>query len=97
VTPPVVGFNVHEVQRVGGDQVGIALLPGAVEQKVQPAARVNAKMSVTFRTNVQIFFQLFFPNDLAAIFTPRPKTLGADVLFFTLFQFRRFPLKPAHL
>src|SRR5262249_20191781 len=48
------------------------------------------------RANIHIFFEVFFPNNLAAVLTLHPQALGADRLLARGLQLTGLPLEPSH-
>jgi hypothetical protein len=62
----------------------------------QPRPGVDAKVLIALRTNVQVFFQIFFPNNLPATLTLYPKTLGANFLRAGSVQFPGLSFEPSH-
>jgi hypothetical protein len=62
----------------------------------QAGARVNAKVLVALGANIQIFFDVFFPDDLAAVLTFDPQTFGADILLPRIVHFAGLSFEPSH-
>ena len=91
-----IGLQVHELQRVGGTQAAIFQLESRVQQLRDARACVHPKMLVALRADVEVFFQVFFPDDLAALFALHPKPFGLDLLLARSIQFLRLPLEPRH-
>src|SRR5258706_7192665 len=53
-------------------------------------------MLFTFRTHVQILFQVFFPDDRPAALTLHPQAFGANSLLPRRLEFPGFTLEPSH-
>jgi hypothetical protein len=63
----LVGLGVSEAERVGGNQLGVVLQPIAlIQQQLQPALRAHPEVEVTFRADVPVRIQIFFPDNRAA-------------------------------
>src|SRR4029077_516495 len=67
-----------------------------VQKLCQPAAGVNAKVLVTLGADVQVVFEVFFPDDLPAILTLHPQPFGANFLFARSIQLTGLSLEPRH-
>ena len=62
-----VGLEVDELQRVGGDEVGVEDFVLVVVEKLgQAGARVDAEVLVALGADVEVVLEIFFPDDLAA-------------------------------
>jgi len=78
-----IGLAVDKAQRMGGDQVLIHNLVGAVvEQHFQPLFRRQAEMIAAFRADLFVDFQVFLINKRAATLAFSKNALGPDSLFF---------------
>src|SRR5437764_7193336 len=62
----------------------------------ETGAGVDSEVLVALRTHLHVFFEIFLPDDLAALFTLHPQSFGANFLFARGVQLRRFALKPSH-
>jgi hypothetical protein len=92
-----IGFQVDKFQRVGRNQVGVEYFVLVIVQKQrQTGPCIDAKMLIAFGANVQIIFQIFFPDDLPAMLTLYPQALGPDFLFARGIQFAGLSLEPRH-
>jgi hypothetical protein len=52
---------------------------------------------IAFGADVQIVFQVLFPDDLPAVLTLYPQSLGADFLFARSIELAGLSFEPNHL
>jgi hypothetical protein len=51
---------------------------------------------IAFGTDVEVLFQIFLPDDLAATLTLHPQAFGADLFLARGVEFGGFAFKPSH-
>ena len=71
---------------------GIAAL---VEQQRQPGASIDPKMMIALGADLQVLFQLFFPDDLAAALAFQKQSFRPYPLLFCRLNFAGFSFKPS--
>jgi hypothetical protein len=62
----------------------------------QARARVDAKVLVTLRADIQIVFQVLLPDDLPAVVALHPQPLRANLLLARSIQLAGLSSKPSH-
>src|SRR5262249_47010584 len=66
-----------------------------VQKQQQALAGIEAEVIVALRANVEIVFQLFFPDDLPAALALHPQAFRAHTLIFRGLDLTGLPLKPS--
>jgi len=92
-----IGFQVDELQGVGGDQVAVEdFVLIVVEELGEAGTGVDAEMLITFRADVQILFEIFLPDDLAALVALHPQSFGADFFLARSVELTGLAFEPSH-
>src|SRR5580658_38901 len=92
-----VRFQVDKLQRVGGGEIAVENVVLTVVEKLRQAgAGVNAKVFVALRTDVEIVFQVLFPDNLAAAVALYPQAFGAYSFLARRVQLPGLSLEPSH-
>src|SRR5438309_1402830 len=90
-------IQVHELQRIGGDQIPIkSFVLVIVQQLRQTSAGVDAEVFFALRTHVQVLFQVLLPDNLPAAVALYPQPFGADFLLARGIQFAGLSFEPSH-
>src|SRR5262249_8499566 len=85
-------------QRIGGGKiVAEGFILAVIEQVGKPCTRINAEVLAALWANVQVFFEVLFPDDLTAALALHPQPFGPDFLLARSIQIARLSFKPGHV
>jgi hypothetical protein len=92
-----IGFDIDELERVGGYKFQINQLVPRLEQAGDAASRIQTEMVPTLWTDLEVGFQIGFKDVLATTLALQPKSLGANALCCIGFNLVFLPLEPGHV
>jgi hypothetical protein len=67
-----------------------------VEQLSEASLRIDAEVFVALRADIKIVFKIFFPDNLPAVVTLHPQTLGAHLFLARSVKLAGLSFKPSH-
>ena len=76
----LVGFEVGEVEGVGGAEFEVDELVAGIEEVFDAGAGVDGEVVAALGADAEVGVELGFEDDIAAAFAADPKALGADVV-----------------